>query len=208
MTGTGWRTWALIAAGYAIGIAGGVKLTETVPHFEAALIAMLLPSTAAVIYLSATVILAKDTSTAGDGSLTDTYERILFGIVLFVVALHASIIAALAGPLPQSSWLPRVPIVMFGLVGIYIGNLLPRTRPNLAFGIRTRRTLADRDAWIRTHRVAGYLAVALGVLFVAGGLFLSKQLVEIVLGPASIAAAFLLAAEHLRRPPLNRIPNP
>ncbi len=198
MTGTQWRIWALIAVGYGIGIAGAVRLAGTLTLLETALIAVLLPSTAAVIYVSATLILAKDRSSAGNGDLATTYTRILFGVIVFVVALHASIVAALAGPLAQSSGLARVPIVMFGLVAIYVGNLLPRTRPNLAFGIRTRRTLADRDVWIKTHRVAGYFAVALGVVFVAGGLFLSKQRVEMVLGPASIAAAFLLAAEHLR----------
>jgi hypothetical protein len=30
-----------------------------------------------------------------------------------------------------------------------IGNLLPRVRPNVAIGIRTSRTLRDRDAWLR-----------------------------------------------------------
>ena len=148
--------------------------------------------------LSTRIILAKDTSNPGNGSLAMTYGRILSGVILFIVALHLLTVAAVGGTLPAVSWLARAPIVLFGLLAIWVGNLLPRTRPNLALGIRTRRTLWNRDAWIRTHRVAGYAAVFLGLLFVTFGMFLSKQHIETILGPVSIAAALLLAAEYLR----------
>lgn len=190
--------WALIAVGYAAGIAGVVRSPAHVPPVEAILIALLLPSSAAVIYVSATIILATDSSNTGNSFLAMTYSRILLGVILFIVALHALLVAALAGALPPASWLARAPIVFFGLLGIWVGNLLPRTRPNLALGIRTRRTLWNRQVWISTHRVAGYLAVFLGMLFVVSGIFFSKQHIETIVGPVSIAAAFLLAAEHLR----------
>lgn len=51
---------------------------------------------------------------------------------------------------------------LLGLPLIGIGNLLPRTRPNLAIGIPATGTLADRELWTRIHRTAGYLVVALG----------------------------------------------
>lgn len=60
-------------------------------------------------------------------------------------------------------WADQIVPVMLGLTMISIGNLLPRTRPNLAIGIRTPRTLSDRALWIRMHRSAGYMVVALGV---------------------------------------------
>jgi uncharacterized membrane protein len=184
--------------GYAAGIGGIVRFPAQVPPVEAILIALLLPTSAAVIFLSATIVLAKESSNTGDRSIAMTYGRILSGVILFIVALHGLIVGALAGVLPPVSWLARAPIVLFGLLAIYVGNLLPRTRPNLLLGIRTRRTLCDREAWITTHRVAGYLAVFLGLLFVVSGIFLSKQHVVTVLGPVSVAAAFLLVAEHLR----------
>lgn len=196
MTVNRWQNWALIAVSYAVGIVGAASLD--VPIVQAILIALLLPSSAAVIGVSTTIILAKDPATAGDSSLAMTYSRILLGVIAFIAALHVLAVAALVGALPPASWLPRAPIVLFGLLGIWVGNLLPRTRPNLALGIRTRRTLLDRQAWIQTHRVAGYLAVLLGCLFVVSGIFFSKQHIETILGPVSIAAAFLLAAQYLR----------
>ena len=55
---------------------------------------------------------------------------------------------------------------------IAIGNLLPRTRPNRSLGIRTSRTLSDRSVWMRTHRMAGYMVVTLGVAILLGAVAL------------------------------------
>jgi uncharacterized membrane protein len=198
MTEGRWQNWAPIAAGYTAGLAGLFKIVSMVPVLEAILIAVLLPSSAVVIYLSATLILARDASSTADRALAKTYDRILFDVVLFIVALQVLIVATLAGVLQSVSGLARVPIILFGLLGIAVGNLLPRTRPNLAIGIRTRRTLRDRQAWISTHRIAGSLAVFFGIVFVVGGLFLSKPHVETILGTVSLAAAALLLTEHLR----------
>ena len=92
----------------------------------------------------------------------------------------------------------RATIVLVGLLMARVGNLLPRTRPNLAFGIRTPRTLANRGLWMQTHRTAGYVAVALGTLFVVSGAFFSKHAIESVMGPAVLGAAALLVVSHFR----------
>ena len=191
-----WLNWTLIAAAYAAGFAGAVIAGASLSAVVSILIALLLPSTAVVIYLSATTILSRDSSIGANPALSTTYSHILSAVILFVLALQVAIVAALTA-LPPASWLPRIPVVLFGALGVAVGNLLPRTRPNLVFGIRTARTLSHRDEWIKTHRIAGYVAVTLGLLFMVGGMFLSKPHVESILGTASVAAAFLLAAAHL-----------
>ena len=191
-----WLIWTLITATYATGFAGAIIAGASASAVVSVLMALLLPSTAAVIYLSATTILSRDSSIGVNRALATTYSHILSAVILFVLALQIAIVAALTA-LPPASWLPRIPVVLFGALGVAVGNLLPRTRPNLVFGIRTARTLSDRDEWIKTHRIAGNVAVTLGLLFVVGGMFLSKPYVESILGSASFAAAFLLAAAHL-----------
>ena len=193
-----WQNWVLVAVGCAAGIVGIIRVPTHLPLVQALPIALLLPFCAAVIYVSTAIILAKDSSITDDTLLVKTYDRILFGVILFIVALQVLAVTALAGVFTPVSWLPRAPIILFGLLAIWVGNLLPRTRPNLALGIRTRRTLWDRQAWISTHRTAGYLAVFLGCLFVVSGAFFSKQHLETILGPVSIAAACLLAAQYVR----------
>jgi uncharacterized membrane protein len=193
-----WHNWVLIAVGCAAGIVGITRVSAHVPPVQALLIALLLPFCAAVIYVSTAIILAKDPMNPSDPALVKTYDRILSGVILFIIALQVLAVAALAGFLAPNPWIPRAPIILFGLLAIWVGNLLPRTRPNLALGIRTRRTLWDRQAWIRTHRIAGYLAVVLGCLYVVSGMFFSKHHLEAIVGPLSIAAACLLAVQYLR----------
>ena len=84
---------------------------------------------------------------------------------------------------------------MLGLTMIGIGNLLPRTRPNLAIGIRTHRSLADRTLWARIHRAAGYLLVTSGMVIVLASVAAPAPVsssVVLVTGPVMLVGAWLL----------------
>jgi immunity protein, SdpI family len=189
------RFLIVVATGYIAGIAAYSKL----PLFHRPWIAFLLPTTAAAIYALVRRVWERDLIRDRDETFESSCEAILFAVVLFVIAIHLMVLAALAGALPaQRTWLVRATIVLVGLLMARVGNLLPRTRPNLALGIRTPRTLANRGLWMQTHRVAGYVAVALGGLFVVAGAFLSKQAIESVIGPAVLGAAALLVVSHYR----------
>lgn len=196
--------YVTVAAGYAASIAAYSKL----PHYSGHddyhsprfLIAFLLPTTAALIYVLVRRVWARDPIRDGDEAFEPTYDAILFPVVLFVMAIHLLLLGTLTGVLPMrgTMWVPRLTIVLFGMMVVRIGNLLPRTRPNLALGIRTPRTLADRRVWMQTHRMAGYVAVSLGGLLIVSGAFLSKQAIELVMGTAVPSAAMLLVVSHYR----------
>ena len=100
-------------------------------------------------------------------------------------------LTALLGMLQGRKWALQIVPVMLGLTMIGVGNLLPSTRPNLAIGIRTSRTLSDRAVWIRTHRMAGYTMVALGFVIV---------LAAIVVAPPIGSGMILLAGAVAARP--------
>ena len=51
-----------------------------------------------------------------------------------------------------------------GLIFIFIGNYMPRIRPNYTFGIRLPWTLANETVWYKTHRVGGALLMAAGIV--------------------------------------------
>ena len=57
-----------------------------------------------------------------------------------------------------------------GLLFIVIGNYLPKARQNYTIGIKIPWTLADEENWNRTHRAAGHLWVAGGILMVLAAL--------------------------------------
>ena len=59
-----------------------------------------------------------------------------------------------------------VPIFM-GVLFIFIGNYLPKTKQSYTMGIKLPWTLNSEENWNRTHRLAGYLWVLGGLLFIA-----------------------------------------
>jgi uncharacterized membrane protein len=84
---------------------------------------------------------------------------------------------------------------------ISVGNLLPRTGPNLAIGIRTQRTLADRGYWLNTHRRAGYMVVICGAVIVLSALAVPKPVgpgMILLVGPAALVGTWLLLRSHGR----------
>ena len=58
-----------------------------------------------------------------------------------------------------------VPIFM-GVLSIIIGNYLPKTKQSYTMGIKLPWTLNSEENWNRTHRLAGFLWVISGALFI------------------------------------------
>jgi uncharacterized membrane protein len=168
------RPLTTVAALYAI---SAVAYTRLPPWTNRAFIAFLLPTAALVIFVLMRLLHTRDHVRHADGTFTDTYDAIVFRVILFVGGLHGTILAALLGRglLARSGPLvPRLAPILLGAVLIAIGNLLPRVRPNVAIGIRTSRTFRDRKAWLRTNRTAGYVSVTLGFAIVAVALLLPR----------------------------------
>jgi uncharacterized membrane protein len=144
------------------------------------------------------VLAARDHVREGNGALAQTKDAIVFWLVLFIAALHGTVLIGLlgrgfigrAGPL-----VPRLAPLLFGLGLIAVGNLLPRLRPNVVIGIRTSRTLTDRRAWLRVNRAAGYIAVALGLGVVAVALLVppGPQVMAVIGGMGGVAVTVLVA---------------
>jgi hypothetical protein len=195
-----WRYLTVIALGYLVSLATFSRLPGFGPGgnpLSARLeVASVLPTAAAVIYAAVHRVWARDSVRDSDGAFEPTYGAIVFAVVLFLIAIHVMVVTSLAGIVTGRGWQARATIVLFGLLMVRIGDLLPRTRPNLALGIRTPGTLSDRRLWMQIHRAAGYLAVGLGALFVVSGAFFSKSFIESVLGSAVLGAAVALVLSH------------
>lgn len=54
--------------------------------------------------------------------------------------------------------------IFLAMMLIILGNYLPKIRQNFFIGIRIPWTLADEQNWNRTHRMAGFLWVAVGLI--------------------------------------------
>lgn len=79
-----------------------------------------------------------------------------------------------------------VPLIM-GLLFVVIGNYMPKCKHNYSIGVKTPWTLNDEENWYKTHRFAGILWVAGGVLIMATSFLGSIWLFMIVLFPMAFA---------------------
>lgn len=163
---------------------------------DPALIAFLLPTAALTIYGLMRLLAARDRAYRSHETSSRTYDAIVFCVVLFIGALHGAVLIGLLGRGFGGRFgpvVPRLAPALLGMALMAIGNLLPRIRPNSAIGIRTRRTLSRRDAWLRVNRRAGYVAVALGfAILMAAVLLPPGPRVAAVVGGAGIAAVVML----------------
>ena len=205
MSGARLITRAAVLAGLALGVvAMATGLPTPIPPswLGTPMVAFLLPAAVAVMdVLLRTVTRRPVDPHAGDSGLA-TADAIMARIALFVLGIHAAVLAGLLGWVSPGDWTMRVVPLMLGVLLVSIGNLLPRTRPNLAIGIRTRRTLADRASWIALHRAAGYLVVASGVVVAVSALALPRpigpRMIQVV-GPMAAMGLWLLTRRHGRQ---------
>jgi uncharacterized membrane protein len=161
------RHFSVIGMGYVLGVAVFSRLPQQVAR---PMVAFLLPTAALVTFALLRQLGTRHLSEDHSRDFLLTYDAIMFRFLLFLTGVHATILAGLLGLLWGREWAARIVPVLLGAFLIGIGNLLPRTRPNLAIGISTSGTRSDRALWMRIHRVAGYLVVALGFLILVGGI--------------------------------------
>jgi len=193
---------ALLATGFLAGLAAYPNLPGEFLATRASarmLVAFTLPATALAVYAMYWSLWRHDRVRSGNGAFEATYQAIVLWAVFFVVALHVVVMARLTGAANalgvQVSW--RLVVVLLGLVTIAIGNLLPRTRPNVAVGVRTTRTLGNAQVWQQVHRVAGYTAVGLGLVIVLASLVIAhKEAIGAVVSAAALCAAAVVFASY------------
>jgi hypothetical protein len=86
----------------------------------------------------------------------------------------------------------KVVLAATGVLFVFLGDALPKTRPNFSLGIRTPWTLSSDLSWEKTHRFAGRLMVLTGLWQIIAPFLLSG--VPLIVAFAAPLLAFALAA--------------
>jgi hypothetical protein len=196
------RAAAVVVLGYLAGLLAWPKLPgEFLAVMPSAriLVAFTLPTTALVLYTLFRSLWKHDRIRTGNGAFELTYHAIVLRVLLFVVALHVLVMIVLTGVMAAAGFrlaAGRAVVVLLGVVLVAIGNLLPRTRPNVAVGVRTTQTLTNAQLWQHVHRSGGYATVGLGVVTVLTGLMLRHEAMAAVVPLAAIVAAATVLASY------------
>jgi SdpI/YfhL protein family len=198
------RAFAVLVSGYLVSLAAYPKLPG--PFLEQklsarVLVAFTLPTTALALYAIFRSLWNHDRVRTGNGAFALTYHAIVLRVLLFVVALHVLVMIELTGAIAAAGFrvsTGRVVVVLLGVVLIAIGNLLPRTRPNVAVGVRTTRTLTNAHLWQQVHRTGGYATVGLGVVVALTGVVLRAEVLAGVVCSAALIAATAVVVSYRR----------
>ena len=95
-------------------------------------------------------------------------QLVLWLIPAISVFMHALVYCmALGKGVRVESFLP----ILLGLVFAIVGNYLPKCEQSHTVGIKLPWTLHSEENWNRTHRLAGRIWMASGLLMIAVGFF-------------------------------------
>ena len=75
--------------------------------------------------------------------------------------------------------------ILLGIIFVILGNYLPKAKQNYTFGYKIPWTLNSEENWNKTHRLAGWIMVIAGIIFIINAFFLFEWV------PAVLAALAL-----------------
>ena len=118
---------------------------------------------------------------------------------IFVVLLSAVLafvqLAVLAVNLGTALNMSTIVMPAVGVLFFWLGSILPRTKRNFFFGVRTPWTLSSDTVWKRTHKMAGWIFRALGLLAVFT-IIVPAYAVPLFFGPLVVAVVGLVAYSY------------
>ena len=167
--------WAIIAIQIIVGVFGFVVLPDTVPiHWDINgqvngygpkwVNTFLFPLISIGIYILIRVLLAAGPRLGGRQATASNLQIakvIIAGIILFMLVIQLATIAQSIG---VGFDMTTIIMLAVSVLFIFIGNYMGKMRRSFWMGIRTPWTLTNSVVWERTHRLGGWLFVAVGLI--------------------------------------------
>lgn len=170
-----WRTelpqWALIAGMFLLAAVSWSWAPERIPvHWNVAgqvdryggkVEGLLMPPVLALgIYLLLLLMPRIDPGRKNYALFSSAYGTIRVSVLALLAGLYGLTHLLLRG---HAVDVATVAPLAIGVLLVVIGNLMGKIRPNWFVGIRTPWTLSSKEAWVKTHRLGGWLFVAAGL---------------------------------------------
>lgn len=124
---------------------------------------LFVPLIVLAIYMLMVIVPSFDPGKANYQSFQKVYGIIRIAIVAYMSAVYAAMMYAAFG---HKVNMTSVGLPLVGVLFIILGNFLSKIRPNWFVGVRTPWTLSSQLSWDKTHRLAGWLFILMGFLFV------------------------------------------
>jgi len=161
---------------------------------------LLLPLTSLGVYFLMLLLPLIDPGRRNYQNFATAFNVIRFTITLLFAAMYAVlVVAGLGGKVNVTEIISLLIAAML----VVIGNFLGKVRPNWFVGVRTPWTLSSKMSWNKTHRLAGWLFMVMGLLLAAAGILQAAWMFILMLTVNGLFLVWLVIYSYLvyRRDP-------
>ena len=155
---------------------------------------LLLPLITLGVYLLLLVLPRLDPGYGNYRSFATAYNVIRVSIVCFMAAVFAVTTLVALG---YQANVGLVITTSMGLLFIVLGNFMGKLRPNWFVGVRTPWTLSSKLSWSKTHRLAGWLFMLIGLLVLALGVVRTPWILGLTITVSCISGIWTLVYSYL-----------
>ena len=118
----------------------------------------------------------------------------IMGLIYYIMPVFSMVIGTITYSVAfeKTEWMTCLIAVFLGFLFIVMGNYMPKCKQNYTIGIKMKWTLTDEENWNATHRFAGKLWVACGVLmlifaFLPTEIFFISMIVIVLVSTVPVA---------------------
>jgi uncharacterized membrane protein len=155
----------------------------------------LMPLIALGLYLLLLLLPRVDPGRANYAQFSGVYLVVRYVVLAVNVGIYVFTVLAVKG---VEFDMTRAIMGVIGVMFVVLGNVLGKVRPNWFVGVRTPWTLSSKRSWVRTHRVAGWLFVLSGILFLALAIVgVGPAMIWIMFGVLGVVVVFLVAYSYV-----------
>jgi uncharacterized membrane protein len=172
---------------------------------------LFIPLVALGMYLLMLLLPLVDPGKANYQNFPKVYNIIRIAIMTYMSAIYAATLFAAFG---QTVNMTTVILPLVGVLFIVLGNFLGKIRPNWFIGVRTPWTLSSQLSWDKTHRLAGWLFILMGLLFFPVALIQTTWALMAMLVIDAVCIAWMVVYSYLvyrndpqRTPPAGTSPS-
>lgn len=130
----------------------------------------------------------------------ENYSKALTTMTYWLIPVISIIVAPMSilGGMGIDTKIEIIVPALVGLMFVFVGNYLPKCRQNSTMGIKIPWTLKSEENWNKTHRMAGYLWMACGVLVIVSAFTKSLWLMLAIIFVAVIVPTIYSFVLHKR----------
>jgi uncharacterized membrane protein len=152
---------------------------------------LLLPLASLGIYALLLFLPRFDPGRANYNQFVKSYDLLRISFLLLMFVAYCATLLVTAG-----YKIEMANVAAFSSSGLFIalGGALGKMRPNWFVGIRTPWTLSSKTSWVKTHRVAGWTFLGIGLLQIAVALTLGPAVALNLLVPLILISTVGLSA--------------